>query len=450
MQAAKETLSGHAGLEEIMQTSLRGIARKAKQEKKYKFGNLYGMLNKEALYLAWKEINKKASAGIDKETAKDFERNLSENLENMVAELKSKTYKAKLVKRVNIPKGNGKYRPLGLPALRDKIIQKAVARILEAIYEQEFLDSSYGYRPKVGAQKAVKDLTKELMGKYSYVVEADIRGYFDSIDHQWLIKMLELRIKDKTLIGLIQKWLKAGVLDTDGMIINPSTGSPQGSVISPILANIYLHYVLDLWFEKKVKPRSSGETYICRLADDFICAFRYKEDAERFYNALGNRLGKFGLELAEEKTKIISFSRFRKHENTSFDFLGFEYRWEVSHNGKDTITRRTSKNKLRKSLKSFSQWCKENRNNRINKIVGMLNLKFRGYFNYYGVIGNSKGINQFYSEAMKILYKWLNRRSQRKSFNWSEFNEKMKWYGLIKPRIVERPDNQIKWKECFA
>lgn len=433
-----------------MQTSLRGIARKAKQEKNHRFGNLYGMLNKDALYLAWKSINKKAAVGIDKESAKEFARNLSENLENMEAELKSKKYKAKLVKRVNIPKGNGKFRPLGLPALRDKIIQKAVSNILEAIYEQDFLNNSYGYRPKVGAQKAVQDLTKELMGKYNYVVEADIRSYFDNIDHQWLIKMLEVRIKDQALIRLIKKWLKAGILDMDGKIINPLTGSPQGSVISPILANIYLHYALDLWFEKKVKPNSIGETYICRLADDFICAFRYKEDAKRFYNALGKRLGKFELELAEEKTKIVYFSRFRKHENSSFEFLGFEFRWELSRNGRDTITRRTSRNKLRKSLKAFTVWCKQNRNKKIKKIVGMLNVKFRGYFNYYGVMSNSKGLSQFYYEAKKILYKWLNRRSQRKSFDWEEFKEKMEWYGLIKPRIVERPDNQMRLEECFV
>lgn len=433
-----------------MQTSLRGIARKAKQEKNYKFGNLYGLLNKDALYIAWKDINKKASAGIDKETAREFERNLKENLENMAEELKNKKYKAKLVKRVNIPKGNGKFRPLGLTALRDKIVQKAVANILEAIYEQDFLNNSYGYRPRVGAQKAVKDITKELMGKYSYVVEADIRSFFDKIQHQWLIKMLELRIKDKALIRLIKKWLKAGIMDTDGKIISSLTGCPQGSVISPVLANIYLHYALDLWFKKKVKPNSIGEAYICRLADDFICAFRYKEDAQKFYNSLGIRLNKFGLELAEEKTKIISFTRFRKHENTSFEFLGFEFRWGVTRNGKDSIKRRTSRNKLRKSLKAFREWCKENRNNRIKKIVEMLNLKFRGYFNYYGVIGNSRGLNQFYKEAIKILYKWLNRRSQRTSFKWSEFNEKMKWYGLIKPKIVERTDNQTRLEECFV
>ena len=220
--------------------------------------------------------------------------------------------------------------------------------------------------------------------------------------------------------------------------------------MSPILANIYLHYALDLWFEKIVKPISEGQAYICRMADDFICAFRYKADADKFYKVLGKRLGKFKLELAEEKTNIISFSRFRKYENTSFEFLGFEFRWAVSNKGKDIIRRRTSRSKLRKSIKAFSLWCKENRSKRIQNIVGMLNSKYRGYFNYYGVIGNSKGINDFYSSTLKILYKWMNRRSQRKSFNWKEFSEKMKRYGLIKPKVVEMTDNQIRFEECFA
>jgi len=433
-----------------MQTSLRGIAIKAKQKKNHKFGNLYRLLNKDALYLAWKEINKKAATGVDGETVMEFERNLDANLDTIVEELKSKKYKAKLVKRVNIPKGNGKTRPLGLPALRDKIVQKAVANILEAIYEQDFLKCSYGYRPNVGAQKAVKEMTKELMYKYGYVVEADIRSFFDNIDHQWLMKMLELRIEDKSFLRLIKKWLEAGILDTDGKIINPLNGCPQGSIVSPILANIYLHYALDLWFEKIVKAQSKGETYMCRVADDFVCAFRFKEEAVKFYNTLGKRLGKFGLELAEEKTKIIRFSRFSQFENDSFDFLGFEFRWGSSKNGKNMIMRRTSRNKLRKSIKAVTIWCKENRHKRIKTIVKMLNSKLRGYFNYYGVITNSKGIKQFYNETIKALYKWLNRRSQRRSFTWDEFNAKMKWYGLIKPRVIERADNQIRLEECFV
>lgn len=325
-----------------------------------------------------------------------------------------------------------------------------MASILEAIYEQDFLKCSYGYRPKKGAQKAQREVNKELMGRYNYVVEADIRSFFDRIDHKWLMKMLELRIGDGALLRLIRKWLKAGIMDTDGKIINPETGCPQGSVVSPILANIYLHYALDLWFEKIVKPQSKAEAYLCRMADDFICAFNRKEDAERLYKALGDRLEKFGLETAEEKTSIIRFSRFEKHKNRSFDFLGFEFRWGVSQKGKDIVTRRTSRSKLRKSIGSFTDWCKKNRHQRIRQIVTKLNDKFRGYFNYYGVIGNSKGINEFYNSAIRILFKWLNRRSQRKSYKWDEFNAKMKWCGLIKPRIVEARYEQMKFEGCFV
>ena len=261
----------------------------------------------------------------------------------------------------------------------------------------------------------MKELTKEVQGKYSYIVEADIKGFFNNIDHNWLMEMLKLRIKDKAFLGLIKKWLKAGVLEPNGEVIHPITGSPQGSIVSPVLANIYLHCVLDLWFEKVVKPRSEGEAYICRYADDFICAFRYKGDAK-----------------------------------TSFEFLGFEFRWRVSNKGKDIIVRSISRSKLRKSILAFKEWCKENRNCRIAKIIDMLNAKLRGYFNYYGVIGNSKSLYQFYSVIRKILYKWLNRRSQRKSFNWREFNKKMQWYGLLKPRITEKDDKQMTLKECFA
>jgi group II intron reverse transcriptase/maturase len=433
-----------------MQTSLRGIARKAKQNKNHRFGNLYGLLNKDALYLAWRELNRKAATGVDGETVKDFEKNLDRNLETIVEELKSKRYKAKLVKRVNIPKGNGKIRPLGLQALRDKIVQKAVANILEAIYEQDFLKCSYGYRPNTGAQKAVRDLTDELRRDYGYIVEADIRSYFDNIDHRWLMKMLELRIEDKTFLRLIKKWLKAGILDVDGKVINPENGCPQGAIVSPILANIYLHYTLDLWFKKVVKVHSVDEAYMCRVADDFVCAFGCKEDATRFYDNLGNRLGKFGLKLSEEKTKVIRFSRFTQCSGESFDFLGFEFRWGKSRKGKNIVKRRTSRSKLRKSIKAAITWCKENRHKNIKILVEMLNQKLRGYFNYYGVINNSKGIGQFYEATIKALYKWLNKRSQRSSYTWVEFRKKLKWYGLITPRVVEKPNNQLRFEECFV
>lgn len=420
-----------------MQTSLLGIANKAKQDKKYKFGNLYELINKRTLYEAWRRINKGAVAGVDKETVAEFKVNLESNLDEMVNELKNKKYKAKLVKRVYIPKGEKGVRPLGLPVLRDKIIQRSAASILEAIYEQDFIEDSYGYRPGKNAHMAINAIKEEISGKYNYVVEADIKGFFNNIDHDWMIRMLEERIQDKAFIGLIRRWLKAGILEPNGKVDSPEKGCPQGSVISPILANIYLHYSLDLWYMKKVKPNAGKEAYYCRSADDFIFGFRYKEDAEKLLRSLGIRLGKFGLELAEEKTGMVFFSRFKKHLGNKFSFLGFDFRWKESRNKKDYIVMETNPKRMTKSLKAFSAWCKENRNNRIRKIVDMVNRKLRGYFNYYAIQGNSIKINKFYSIATGILYKWLNRRSQRKSFNFEEFNKKMKYYGLIKPRILK-------------
>lgn len=429
-----------------MQTSLLGIANKAKQDKKYKFGNLYERINKVGLYEAWRKIKKSSAAGVDRETAKGFKANLDENIETMLEQLKTKKYRAKLVKRVYIPKNKNELRPLGLPALRDKIIQRAAADILEAIYEQDFIKDSYGYRPNKNAHQAIQAIRKELSGKYNHVVEADIKGFFNNINHEWLIKMLEERINDKAFIGLIKKWLKAGVLDTDGKIVNPENGCPQGSVISPILANIYLHYVIDLWFIKRVKPSCKREAYYCRSADDFIFGFRDKADAEKLLKGLGLRLGKFGLELAADKTGMVVFSRFKKHLGTKFSFLGFDFRWVVSRNGKDYIRMETNPKRMTKSLKAFSNWCKENRNNRIKRILDMINSKLRGYFNYYGIRGNSHKVNRFYDIATKILYKWLNRRSQRKSFNFNEFNEKMSYYGLIKPRVMDGKYQQMSFE----
>jgi RNA-directed DNA polymerase len=422
-----------------MRTSLQAIAQKAKEHKEYRFQNLYGMLDVIGLTEAWANINKKAAPGVDKETAAEFGKNLGKNIQKIVTELKEKRYKAKLVRRTYIPKEPEKKRPLGILVIADKVVQEAAAEILGAIFEQDFLPCSHGYRPIVGPQQAVKNLTRELQfGKYNYIVEADIRGYFENIQHDLLIKMVNQRVDDGAFTGLIKKWLEAGILEPDGTIIEPITGTPQGGIISPILANIYLHYALDLWFEKAIKPRCEGKAYLCRYADDFIGAFQCKKDAELFYEELGKRLAKFGLEIAKEKTRLISFSKFRINEKTSFEFLGFEYRWGISRKGNAIIKRRTSRKKLRKSLANFKNWCKKSRNKRLWVIFLELNSKLRGYYNYYGVIGNMDGISEFYQQAIKILYKWLNRRSQRKSFVWEGFKKVLKRYRVLKPRITER------------
>jgi group II intron reverse transcriptase/maturase len=428
-----------------VQTSLQAIAKKASEQPEYRFRNLFGMLNEEMLKDSWQFIRKNAASGVDRVSAKEYEQNLDENIHQLVEDLKRKRYRAKLVRRVLIPKENGKTRPLGIPATQDKLLQVAVKRLLEAIYEQDFSRCSFGYRPNLGALDAVDNLTIKLQfGRYNFVVEADIKGFFDNLNHDELLKMLAERVDDKALLWLIGKWLKAGVLDTDGKTLHPETGTPQGGVISPILANVYLHYALDMWFQKVVTPHCHGQAYLIRFADDFVCAFEYEEDARRFYEVLGKRLGKFGLELSAEKTQIIPFSaKALGREASSFDFLGFEFRWGLDRKGKPHVDKRTARKSLRKSQKRLSLWCKGNRHRRIPELFEALNAKLRGYYNYFGVYGNLPSLNAFYLYAVRALWKFLNRRSQRKSYNWVGFNQLMERFGIAKPRIVVRPKRAV-------
>jgi RNA-directed DNA polymerase len=423
-----------------MSTFLQGIAKKAQEQPKHRFGNLYELLNEAFLRECWRDIRKDAAYGVDRVSAEEYERNLDENIHDLVERLKRKQYRAKLVRREYIPKGEGKWRPLGIPAVEDKLLQLAVMRILQAIYEQDFLRCSYGYRPNVGALDAIDWLTIKLQfGRYNFVVEADIKGFFDNINHDWMIRMLEERIEDGAFLRLIKKWLKAGVLDTDGQVLHPATGTPQGGIVSPILANVYLHYALDLWFHRVVRPRCRGEACLIRYADDFVGAFQYRGDAERFYQELGQRLEKFGLELTRVKTRVISFSPHREPGRTSFDFLGFEFRWGKDRAGKPHLKRRTSRKRLRNSLKQFTEWCRVRCRYGLKELFRELNAKLRGYYNYYGVVGNYASLEQFYKSAIRILYKWLNRRSQRRSYNWTGFRELLKHFQVEQPHIVGRP-----------
>jgi len=354
-----------------------------------------------------------------------------------VERLKQKRYRAKLVKRHYLPKGNGQFRPLGIPAVEDKLLQVAVTRLLEAIYEQDFLRCSYGYRPGVGAVDAVDELTVKLQfGHYHYVVEADIKGFFDTRNQEWLVRMLAERIDDRAFLGLIHKWLRAGILDTTGAILHPVTGTPQGGVVSPVLSNVYLHYVFDLWFEKVSKPQCQGEACLLRYADDSICVFESKAEAERFYAALGPRLEKFGLTLAAEKTRILPFSRHQPPGQERFEFLGLEFYWGRDRVGKAHLKRRTARAKLRASLQRFTHWCRGNRHRRLRELFKQLNGKLRGYYNYYGVHGNSTSLQQFFDGVVRRLLKWLKRRSQRPSYNWQGFKTLLAHFKIERPRIV--------------
>ena len=420
-----------------MLTSLRGIAKRAKEDPKHRFGNLYSLLNESSLRWCCTLLNWKASPGMDGKGWKAFEANLTDNIREIAVCLKEKRYKAKLVRRRYIPKGDGRKRPLGIPVIGDKLIQTAAAQILYAIFEQDFLSCSHGYRRGKGPRKAALELSQRLhRGRFGWVFDADIKGFFDNIDHDWLIRMLEQRIQDRAFIGLIRKWLKAGILEEDGKIVFPVTGTPQGGVVSAVLANIYLHYALDLWFEKVVKPNSDGDAMLIRFADDYVCCFQYHKDLQKFRRAIGGRLGRFNLQLSQDKTRAIKFTRFVTENSESFTFLGFEYCWGRSRAGKPLVKMKTSKKKFRQALSAIKAWVKRDRFEGTTEIMEALRCKLQGHFNYYGVSGNMEMLKSFYHHTIGIVFKWLNRRSQRKSFNWSGFSELLKLFLIPQPRII--------------
>jgi RNA-directed DNA polymerase len=427
------------GLEQHKPTSLRGIAEKAKADKRHRFRDLYRELNAGFLHSCWRDLNKSAASGVDKVTADEYAKDLHNNIQNLAKRLKGKKYRTKLVRRCWIPKENGKERPLGIPALEDKLVQLACAKLMTAIYEQDFLESSYGYRPGRSAKHAVQDLTFDLQyGSYGYIVEADIKGFFDHMDHEWLLKMLSLRIDDGAFLNLIRKWLKAGILETDGTIIHPDTGTPQGGIVSPVLANVYLHFALDLWFEKVVKPNCQGDARICRYADDWVCAFQLRDEAQRFYRALPKRLEKFHLETAPEKTKTLRFSRFHPGMERRFTFLGFEFFWKKDRQGEPRVKRRTARKKLKGACKRIKEWIRSNRHLPGGEFFKGLNRRLVGHYNYYGMRGNSLSLKYFFEVAREYALKWLNRRGgKRQSYTWSQFDRILDRVKIACPRITE-------------
>jgi len=435
LQPAKETGSGHVGPDKHLSTSLQGIANKARREPKHRFRDLYRLLDEDFLRECWRGVRKSAACGVDRVSAADYQRDLDVNIRELVERLKQKRYRAKLVRRQWIPKGSDKLRPLGIPVVEDKLLQVAVARILSAIYEPDFFRCSYGYRPGVGAHDAVDKLTVKLQfGKYNHIVEVDLENYFGTIDHKWLQRMLAERIDDGPFLRLIGKWLKAGVLETDGQVVHPATGTPQGGVVSPVLANVYLHYVLDLWFHRRVARRCRGEACLIRYADDFVCAFERADEADRFLVDLETRLEKFGLRLSRTKTRKLQFSR-TGNGRASFDFLGFEFRWGRDRRGRPHLKRRTARKSLRASLRRFTDWCRSNRHRRLGDLFRDLNRKLTGYYRYFGIYGNGHSLSQFHFAVVRILYKWLNRRSQSRSYNWAGFRAVLEHLAISQPRI---------------
>ena len=422
-----------------MTTELNAIAFKAYTHPKHRFQNLYGLLSADSLYQSWGQLNKQAAPGIDGVTINDYQQSLPENIQRLSEQLKQQCYRANDIKRIFIPKSNGKQRPLGLPTVDDKLVQQSVSQILQSIWEQDFLVNSYGYRPSKSAHQAVHSLSLNLQFKgYGYVVEADIKGFFDNLDHDWLLRMLRQRIDDKALLNLISQWLKARIKSPEGVFEKPSSGSPQGGIISPVLANIYLHYALDLWFEKKVKPRMRGRAMMIRYADDFVCAFQFAHDAERFYGVLAKRLRKFNLDIAPEKTSLMSFSRFKPGKDRHFVFLGFEFYWGIDAKGKRRLRRRTAAKKQKATMSEYYQWIKAKRSIKLREWLPQLKRKLMGFRNYFGLPDNSRSLSRLYNYVLHSLYKWLNRRSGRRSYNWSSFKKMLEYFQIESPKVSSR------------
>ena len=431
---------------QTLQTSLRGIANRARRDPNARFRDMYRLLNEANLRECFWALRRNASPGVDRVTFVEYKRNLDANLAALVERLKHKRYRARLIRRKYIPKGNGKLRPLGIPVLEDKLLQLAVAKGITAIYEEDFLPASRGYRPGINAQETSRHLAAKLGGgSYTCVVDADIKGFFEHVDHDWMLKMLEHRIDDEPFLRLVRKWLKAGILEEDGRVVNPVDGTPQGGVISPVLANVYLHYALDLWVERVAKRAAQGRCEMLRYADDFVVAFERREDAEKFLEMLPGRLGKFGLELSEEKTRLVPFERGNPSGNGGFDFLGFQYHWERTRTGRWKVQRRTAPSRLRRSAARFTEWIMKNRHERLAALLARLRRKLAGYWQYYGVGGNGRSLDKFWRLVVEGLYKWLNRRSQKRSLTWANLKRTLKRHAIPRPRITESRQMQMQF-----
>jgi len=419
------------------------IAELAKEDRERKFSSIAHLLTAEELHEAFKNLRKDASAGVDRVTYAEYAAKVGENLQELHDRLKRGKYRAQPLRRIYIPKEDGRQRPISIPSLEDKIVQKAAADLLQAIYEQDFLNCSYGFRPGRGPQDALDEVGRVICRRpISTILEADISGYFDAIVRSLLMEMIEKRVCDGTILRLIGKWINVGVIE-DGRLLVSETGTGQGQVISPLLANIYLHYVLDEWFETVVKPRLKGEAYEIRFADDFILCFQYREDAERVLDVLKKRFERYGLTLHPDKTRLMEFGRKALAESekpggpkpATFDFLGFTHICTRSRKGKFTIHVRTMRKRLRRSLKAVTEWCRENRHDPVEEQQKALNRKLRGHYQYYGRSSNFRSLLEFYEHVRRIWQKWLNRRSRGHSLNWPAYEQLLRRHPLLRPRL---------------
>ena len=426
-----------------MTTKIARINQIAKEKPKEVFTSIYHLINYELLKECFDELDGSKATGLDKVTKDIYFTNLEENLNNLVSRLKTKSYRPNPARKVNIPKANGKFRGLAIANFEDKIVQLAVKELVEAIYEPKFTNNMFGFRHNKSCHDCLKYLNYCIENKYTnYILDADIKGYFDNINHDLIIKALEEHIRDTNLLRLIKRFLKAGIME-NGKYINSEYGTPQGSILSPVLANIVMYYAVILYVEK-IKKTAKGYVEIINYADDIALCFQYKNEAERIYKLLKDRLNKLGLEFAEDKTRLIEFGRFAsencrkygKKKPDTFDFLGFTHYCSKSNKtGKFRVKRKTSKKKFKQKIQEFKVWIKENRNYPLKDVMATVRRKLIGHYNYYGITDNIKGIYDFTYAINKLLYKWLNRRSQKKSYTYDGFNMMIKWFNLPMPKI---------------
>jgi RNA-directed DNA polymerase len=423
----------------IFSTGLAWVAEQARRHPERVFTTLAHHIDVEHLRRAHELTRKDGATGVDGVTAAEYEAKLDENLASLLARFKSGTYYAPPVRRVKIPKADGKTRLIGIPTFEDKVLQRAVAMVLEAVYEQDFFDVSYGFRPGRSAHHALQSVWRAAMKSGGGVVlDVDIRGFFDSLEHHHLRAILDLRIRDGVIRRTIDKWLKAGALD-GSTLVHPERGTPQGGVISPILANIYLHHVLDRWFETEVKPRLRGNTTLVRYADDFVILCSDEHDAARIMAVLPKRFGKFGLELHPEKTKLVSFRPPMARDdddNHTFDFLGFTHVWSRTKNGGFAVKRRTAKDRLRRAIRALHRCCRSMRHAPLKEQCESLGRRLRGHYGYYGLRGNYPSLRRVYTAVLLSWRQWLSHRSQNGYFSWNALKRLLARYPLPRPRIT--------------
>ena len=412
------------------------IAERARKFKGEALHNLHHFIDAPMMQESYKKLNKKSAVGIDGKTWQQYGLEFPERCESLLEEFKSGRYRAPAIRRVYIPKDKHGQRPLGIATIEDKVLQASVQKVIEPIYEEDFKPFSYGFRPGRSQHQAIEYMFKQVsFQKMHYIIDADLKNYFGSINHGILREFLDKRVKDGVIRRMIDKWLKAGVMES-GNISYPDEGTHQGSIVSPVLSNIYLHYVLDEWFSEQIQPLLKGKSFIVRYADDFILGFTDRSDAERVMKVLPKRFAKYELTLHPEKTKMIDLNSRRGGSGRSFDFLGFTHYLGKSRKGFKVLKRKTSSKRLTRAIVKISNFIKLNRHMKLRDLIAVINVKLRGHYSYYGITFNSKGISCFFLQVKRSLFKWLNRRGGKPNWKWDRFVLLVNsWDPLVKPFI---------------